>query len=86
LWAEEFVIRVKRENGRLLIGGQLHTSDEARELVDHQIWAAMPAEFGDDGVPLCPKCGIEATEDTPGFWVCAVIECDGYHQTVHEHE
>jgi hypothetical protein len=76
---EEIVIEVRREGDLLLVGGHALNYDEARELVDN-IWAAIPVERSEDGTPICPKCGIEATEDTSGFWVCRVIECDGYHQ------
>ena len=69
----------------LLIGGHAVDFDEAREVVD-RIWAAIPVEQSEDGTPICPKCGLEATEDAPGFWVCAVIECDGYHQSVYDDE
>jgi hypothetical protein len=79
------VIEVKREGELLLVGGHSLSYDEARELVD-RIWAAIPVERSEDGSPICPKCGIEATEDTPGFWVCEVIECDGYHQSVDDGE
>jgi hypothetical protein len=80
---EEIVIEVKRADGQLLVGGQAHSYDEARELVE-RIWAAIPIERTADGRPICPKCGIEAIQDIPGFWVGAVIECDGYHQAVSE--
>ncbi len=79
------MIAVKREGEMLLVGRQTLSYDEARELVD-RIWAAIPVERSEDGTPICPKCGSEATEDTPGFWVCEVLECDGYHQAVYEGE
>jgi len=79
------VIEVKREGELLLIGGDALSYDEARELVD-RIWGSIPVERSADGTPICQKCGIEATEDARGFWVCAVIECDGYHQSVDDGE
>ena len=77
------MIEVKGEDGQLLVGGQALSYDEARDLVE-RIWASIPAERAEDGTPLCSKCGVKAIEDMPGFWVCEVIECDGYHQSIYE--
>lgn len=81
-------IRVGARDGLIEIQGseKLHrlTPSEARAFVE-EIWEVMPQEF-EDGVPLCPKCGEKAEEDRPRFWVCNVIECDGYHQTVYQGE
>ena len=77
------MIEVKREGEQLLVDGHALSYDEARELVG-RIWATIPVERSEDGTPLCPKCGIEATETTPNYWVCEVIECDGYRQSVYD--
>jgi hypothetical protein len=61
------VIEVKREGELLLVGGHALSYDEARDLVD-RVWAAIPVERSEDGTPICPKCGIEATETTPAYW------------------
>jgi hypothetical protein len=66
------VIEVKGEGGQLLVGGNALSYDEARDLVD-LIWAAIPVELAEDGTPVCSECGVKATEDIPGFWVCGVI-------------
>jgi hypothetical protein len=75
------VIEVKARGNLLLVGGEALSYDEARELVQ-RIWEIVPVELDEHGTPMCPKCGTPATEDSEDFWVCSVIECDGYHQTV----
>ena len=79
------MIEVKREGEQLLVDGNALSYDEARDLVG-RIWAAIPVERSGDGTPICSKCGMEATKDKPDFWVCSVIECDGYHQSVYDGE